>query len=167
MTYHVARDGELVGELNADEFRAQIFSGQILPDDHYWTEGMTDWKQVSEWHAPSPWRAAVAPDPIARNVAAMPPSQPLVLTPVPQLQVQRASPAPKSTSQRELVREAIAAIVIGALIPGFWKPFILVSFGLLTMAFVVGIMMIVRGKPVTGALLIAGSFFGAIGSIAM
>ncbi|MDQ3198918.1 MAG: DUF4339 domain-containing protein [Verrucomicrobiota bacterium] len=47
-----ARDGELLGEFPENGFRRQRASGGILATDHYWTEGMTDWKMVSDWRAP-------------------------------------------------------------------------------------------------------------------
>ena len=54
MTYHVAREGETIAEVSEGEFRSRIFSGEFQPDDHYWTDGMSDWKVVSEWHPPTP-----------------------------------------------------------------------------------------------------------------
>ncbi len=40
MIVHVARDGAEVGQFSEQEFRDKIFSGEIQPDNHYWTEGM-------------------------------------------------------------------------------------------------------------------------------
>ncbi len=52
MRYHVARQGEVVGEFSADEFRARRESGAILPGDHYWTEGMEEWAEAKTWSPP-------------------------------------------------------------------------------------------------------------------
>jgi len=45
----VARDGETIGEHPEPLFVAKVRGGEIRPSDHFWTEGMLDWKTVSEF----------------------------------------------------------------------------------------------------------------------
>ena len=52
MKYHVAQQGEVLGEFSTNEFREKRASGAIRPDDHYWTEGMEKWADVKSWSAP-------------------------------------------------------------------------------------------------------------------
>lgn len=47
--YHVARAGEILGEYSAEEFLKKRTSGEIAPTDHFWTEGMSDWEEVTAW----------------------------------------------------------------------------------------------------------------------
>lgn len=49
MIFHVARAGEVVGEFSEPVFQSKVFAGEILPDDHYWTEGLADWRPVSQY----------------------------------------------------------------------------------------------------------------------
>ena len=83
MTYHVARDGEILGEFSQEAFRSLCTSGQILPTDHYWSEGMTEWKTVDEYRSVAKTqRIMIAPElppPAAiviAKTATPPPSQP-------------------------------------------------------------------------------------------
>lgn len=62
--YHVARDGESLGEFSEDEFRVQRATGGILPNDHYWTEGMAEWRAVRDWRAKASAGVAAPPEPI-------------------------------------------------------------------------------------------------------
>ena len=48
----VARDGETIGEHAETLFAAKVRSGEIRPSDHFWTEGMVDWKTVAEYEPP-------------------------------------------------------------------------------------------------------------------
>jgi transcription elongation factor Elf1 len=53
--FHVAREGAEIGQFSEEEFRHNINIGNIKPGDHYWTEGMDDWRSVSEYRSlPSP-----------------------------------------------------------------------------------------------------------------
>jgi hypothetical protein len=49
MKFHVARDGAVMGEFEEQIFRNKVFSGEIRPNDLYWTAGFTDWRPVSEF----------------------------------------------------------------------------------------------------------------------
>src|SRR3989440_6554684 len=49
MRFHVAREGAVLGEFEEQIFRNKVFSGEIRPNDLYWTAGFTDWRPVSEF----------------------------------------------------------------------------------------------------------------------
>lgn len=49
MIFHVAREGEVIGEFSESTFQEKIFAGVIQPGDHYWTEGLPDWRLVSQY----------------------------------------------------------------------------------------------------------------------
>jgi len=49
MKFHVAREGAVLGEFEEQIFRNKVFSGEIRPNDLYWTAGFTDWRPVSEF----------------------------------------------------------------------------------------------------------------------
>lgn len=51
MNFHVARNGEIIGEFNEQDFRDKVFRGEVRPDDYYWTEGMADWQSVAEYRS--------------------------------------------------------------------------------------------------------------------
>lgn len=65
MIYHVARDGESLGEFPEDAFRLHRASGYFASSDHFWTDGMADWKPVRDWLAPMPAPRAASPTPAA------------------------------------------------------------------------------------------------------
>jgi len=48
MAIKVARGGKVIGEFEAKEIRWRIEQGVLLDTDYYWTEGMKDWKPLSE-----------------------------------------------------------------------------------------------------------------------
>jgi hypothetical protein len=49
MKFHVAREGAVMGEFEEQIFRNKVFSGEIRPNDLYWTAGFSDWRPVSEF----------------------------------------------------------------------------------------------------------------------
>jgi hypothetical protein len=49
MRFHVAREGAVMGEFEEQIFRNKVFSGEIRPNDLYWTAGFADWRPVSEF----------------------------------------------------------------------------------------------------------------------
>lgn len=52
MTIFVSRDGNQIGEFNKDQFEAEKRSGNLLPTDHYWSDGMADWEVIGKAVAP-------------------------------------------------------------------------------------------------------------------
>ena len=43
-----ARQGQEIGHFSKDEVPALVASGQILPSDDYWHEGMDEWRKVGD-----------------------------------------------------------------------------------------------------------------------
>jgi hypothetical protein len=71
MRFHVAREGEVMGEFEEQIFRNKVFSGEIRPSDWYWIPGFSDWRPVSEF------RVARKTEPIALDDrSAVPPAIP-------------------------------------------------------------------------------------------
>lgn len=65
---YVSRDGQEIGNWPEAEFRDLVFRSEILPTDHYFIEGMPDWKPVSEYRAkPRTTLIAMAPNLKARG----------------------------------------------------------------------------------------------------
>ena len=46
--YQFARKGSVVGTFTEGVVRDLVASGQIKPEDDYWTEGMPNWQKVSD-----------------------------------------------------------------------------------------------------------------------
>jgi len=62
MTYHVARNGQQLGASSKEDTLARYNSGEILPTDLVWTDGMTTWQPASQlFGAPVPAPAAATP----------------------------------------------------------------------------------------------------------
>jgi len=51
-----ARNGQEIGQYHEDEVPALVASGEILPSDDYWHEGLSEWRKVGER-----WPLAEAP----------------------------------------------------------------------------------------------------------
>jgi hypothetical protein len=47
MTVHVSRGGREIGQYPQQVFNNMIDTGRLLPSDHFWVEGMTEWKSLS------------------------------------------------------------------------------------------------------------------------
>lgn len=70
MNFHVVHsDGESLGEMSEEDFRKRIFSGELKPDDHYWHEGMEDWKPISAYRVAAKTVRLTAPPPSAPPMA--------------------------------------------------------------------------------------------------
>ena len=52
--FFVTRDGKQIDEYEKHEFHSKIFSGEIMSTDHYWIEGLEDWRPVSEYTVAMP-----------------------------------------------------------------------------------------------------------------
>ncbi len=74
-SYHVARTGEIVGEFSAEEFRRQRSAGKIKPTDHFWTEGMSEWEEVSKWTQPMAATVKMIPTPPTPKRTTIAPTQ--------------------------------------------------------------------------------------------
>jgi hypothetical protein len=60
----VSRNGTELGEWSEDQIRNLYKEGQLLPTDHYWKEGMTEWAELSKMIKPPPPAAKI---PVAVN----------------------------------------------------------------------------------------------------
>jgi GYF domain 2 len=54
MNLSISRDGVEIGEWTEEQVRAFYKDGQLLPTDHYWREGMTEWAELSRMIKPPP-----------------------------------------------------------------------------------------------------------------
>jgi hypothetical protein len=48
VNFFIARDGEEIGEWPRAELNRLARSGELRPTDYYWTEGMENWRQLSD-----------------------------------------------------------------------------------------------------------------------
>jgi hypothetical protein len=61
MQIHVARNGQMLGQHEADAIPALVQNGTILATDHYWHDGMAEWAPVaSKWPVTAAANAAAA-----------------------------------------------------------------------------------------------------------
>ena len=137
MKFLVWRASKELGIFSEEDFRARISQGSILPTDVYSTDG-TGCRPVREYQLTRP--------PILPTVAITAPA-----------------PARKDKTTRFALNGA-GALVIALLCPLIWKPLFLLSPGFVIAAFVMAIVAIVKGRPLTGAILIAACpvvMFGA------
>ncbi|MDR0353651.1 MAG: CD225/dispanin family protein [Opitutaceae bacterium] len=68
MTYHVARNNQQLGTFSKEEVAARYASGEILPTDLVWTEGMANWQPAAQVFGPP-----APPPPPTSAPAGMPP----------------------------------------------------------------------------------------------
>jgi hypothetical protein len=54
MNVSISRDGVELGEWSEEQVRASYKEGHLLPTDHYWKEGMTEWAELSKMIKPPP-----------------------------------------------------------------------------------------------------------------
>jgi hypothetical protein len=73
MDYHVARNNEKLGVYPEADLRTRLQTGEVLPSDLVWCEGMSAWRPAGEVFpgagvpsAPPPMVSAVPPPPPAR-----------------------------------------------------------------------------------------------------
>lgn len=54
MNISVSRGGAEIGEWSEEQVRSLYQEGKLLPTDHYWKEGMTEWAELSKMIKPPP-----------------------------------------------------------------------------------------------------------------
>jgi hypothetical protein len=88
MKITVARNGQVLGQHEAEAIPALVQSGAILPTDHYWHDAMAGWETIqSKWPAGTIALAAGAPPVLTgtgANVAPATPSGPIDLAAIAQ-----------------------------------------------------------------------------------
>jgi hypothetical protein len=95
-----ARSGQEAGQYHEDEVPSLLASGEILPSDDYWHEGLDDWRKVSErWSAPQ----------LAKAAPQKTPTQPKATAPVMKME---HAPKPQKSGPG-LLFYLLAALVIG------------------------------------------------------
>jgi hypothetical protein len=150
MTFHACRlDGTIIGEFSEGEFREKVFSNELMPEDYYWHEGMSDWAPVSNYRA-------------STKTTKIEVSKPPPLPAIPQ------APLPKPPKQSSPPAVTGGLCAIAAAFAPLLHPvcFFLISLPFLVAAFVLAIVSIVRGKVGSGIALLAGTMIAFLMSIA-
>jgi hypothetical protein len=150
--FHVARDGEVIGEFDEEDFREKLGRKEILWTDHFLAEASQEWKPVHDYN---PGRKLPAKTPPIRRANKPPPIPRAMIQNSEKTSLPRAAKVPLSPAQTGTL-----FAVCAALIPLLWAPlFIFISLPLLLAAFVLAIMAIVKGKLTSGVLLLIGLVF--------
>jgi endonuclease/exonuclease/phosphatase family metal-dependent hydrolase len=68
---YLSRDGEQFGPFSSEQVHEMLQSGQVLPSDFYWQEGMAEWGVVSDNWQPVSTPAPSPPMPAASNRPAL------------------------------------------------------------------------------------------------
>lgn len=116
MNYHVAQNGQQLGELSEEQIQQMLASGQLSAQDLCWREGMDGWKPVGEVFAASVPAAAAA---AARNPYAAPGAR----------QVQSQAPVEAGVSARtiDLLRRTRPWVVFLAVIGAIGSVFLIIG----------------------------------------
>jgi hypothetical protein len=146
MIYHISRDGTILGEFTEAEFRDKIFANEILPNDHYWTEGMTDWQVVSDY------RVGVE----TPEIVPVPPSVPVL--PQGSTDALKAPVSAKLKVKRSAAYTGACLALIAAFLPLLSGPLIFVSLILLLATFILAVTEMVKGKVWHGVGLLLSLF---------
>lgn len=64
-TYHIARGGKPLYQLDTPNLISRVQSGLLKPDDLYWTQGMSTWQKLSSMPALGPYWSANSPSAFA------------------------------------------------------------------------------------------------------
>jgi hypothetical protein len=118
MNYHVAQNGQQLGELSEEQIQQMLASGQLTSQDLCWREGMEGWKSVGEVFAAQaePTAAAAA---AVRNPYAAPGAR----------QVQSQAPAEAGVSARtiDLMRRTRPWVVFLAVLGAIGSVFLIIG----------------------------------------
>jgi hypothetical protein len=118
MNYHVAQNGQQLGELSEEQIQQMLASGQLTSQDLCWREGMEGWKSVGEVFAAQvePTAAAAA---AVRNPYAAPGAR----------QVQSQAPTEAGVSARtiDLMRRTRPWVVFLAVLGAIGSVFLIIG----------------------------------------
>jgi hypothetical protein len=145
MQTYVHKDNEEQGPFEDHEIIASLRNGTFSAEDLAWRDGFKQWAPLGKLY-PAATRGVTTPPPVPTAQT----FRPLTVA----AQTDRIS-SKMTTSQFE--REGVAALVIAAIAPYLWKPLFLLSVGLVLAALVIGVISVVRGRVVSGILLIVFS----------
>jgi len=114
---HVARSGKTIGTFGLNSLRDALISAKVLPTDHYWKAGMTDWKPVSELAGEiaaldAELRAKAAALAQAQMVA---PKAPVVTVPAPVVPVPPVQQSPSPSVTPQVTRPGTVTATLGSL----------------------------------------------------
>ena len=114
MNYHVAQNGQQLGELSEEQIQQMLASGQLSAQDLCWREGMDGWKSVGEVFA-----AAVPAAAAVRNPYAAPGAR----------QVQSQAPVEAGVSARtiDLLRRTRPWVVFLAVLGAIGSVFLIIG----------------------------------------
>lgn len=117
MNYHVAQNGQQLGELSEEQIQQMLASGQLTSQDLCWREGMEGWLPVGEVFAAQP--APTAPVAAVRNPYAAPGAR----------QVQSQAPAEAGVSARtiDLMRRTRPWVVFLAVLGAIGSVFLIIG----------------------------------------
>ncbi len=65
MEVFIARDGVIIAELPHQDLEERAQAGEVLPTDHYWHDGMTEWLLLSDFLAAGAWDVEEPAEPAA------------------------------------------------------------------------------------------------------
>lgn len=113
---HVARSGKTIGTFGLVSLRDALISAKVLPTDHYWKAGMTDWKPVSELAGEiaaldAELRAKADALAKAQMVA---PKAPVTTAPAPVAPIPPAQQSPSPSVAAQASRAATVAATLGS-----------------------------------------------------
>jgi hypothetical protein len=145
MPTYVHKDNEDRGPFEDHEIIASLRNGTFSPEDLGWRDGFKQWTPLGKLY-PAATPRLTTPPPV-------PTAQTFRRTTV-AAQTDRTS---RQMTASQFEREGVAALVIAAIAPYLWKPLFLLSVGLVLAALVIGIISVVRGRVVSGILLIVFS----------
>jgi hypothetical protein len=145
MPTYVHKDNQERGPLEDHEIIASLRNGTLSPEDLAWRDGFRQWTPLRKLY-PAATPHLTTPPPMPATQTFWPVTAPS--------QTDRTS-GRMTTSQFE--REGLAALVIAAIVPYLWRPLFFLSAGLVLVALVIGIISVVRGRVVSGILLIVFS----------
>ncbi|MGI9089412.1 MAG: DUF4339 domain-containing protein [Chthoniobacterales bacterium] len=128
MRFFVAREGVEIGEFEDADFENKIRTREILPTDHFWSEGMTGWLTISKRkRKPAPPTA-----PPKRR-----PKLPTNVRPVPVMPLPPKAKAGPQTPAARLPRAGsigCVCVLLAVAGPLLWPGLILLSFPLAIVA---------------------------------
>ncbi len=114
MIVSVARDGELVGEFEAESLRARARRGEVQPTDYYWREGMENWEYLGDYLGEETWRPPPRP---AAPIPVIPRALPAALA-----EEDSASDTPPSRVPRVVIAVLLALIFLAIVLNLIRRP---------------------------------------------
>jgi hypothetical protein len=118
VNFFIAREGEEIGDWPRAELNRLARAGELRPTDYYWTEGMENWRQLSDLLPEELWDAPAESAAPAARPSIKPTQKPQVADDVDQAQEKTSDvPTVSGASMAELlklpsVRYALAGLAL-------------------------------------------------------